>query len=247
MPTSGGDSPKRRDTRAIPLELPPAQLQYLQALADGEPSAHVRAAVRVLLAAVTPIASTAESESAANPAESSPGAVVASLLRLARSAHSPPFFALAAWTALRASVPLDASIAAELLPLAATRVARANDLRQALTVVVPERPDVWRRVLAAPHALRPVRGLVSVDQTLREIVRNIRFSTAAVLGTQIRAQGPGSGKWYYEVVLINQGLVQLGWSTEEAQYNDEMGLGVGDDRNSWSWCVQRNTLFNGPA
>ncbi|KAG2182901.1 hypothetical protein INT44_005882 [Umbelopsis vinacea] len=37
------------------------------------------------------------------------------------------------------------------------------------------------------------------------------------------------GKWYYEVLALTDGIMQIGWATERCHFVPEEGLGVGDD------------------
>jgi len=43
-----------------------------------------------------------------------------------------------------------------------------------------------------------------------------------------------SGKWFYEVKLVTNGLLQIGWITDAFQPKTTSGSGVGDDANSWA-------------
>lgn len=38
-----------------------------------------------------------------------------------------------------------------------------------------------------------------------------------------------AGKWYYEVLALTNGIMQIGWATERCHFAPEDGLGVGDD------------------
>ena len=44
-----------------------------------------------------------------------------------------------------------------------------------------------------------------------------------------------TGHYYYEVHLITNGLVQIGWCGKNHGCNEEEENGVGDDENSWSF------------
>jgi len=47
------------------------------------------------------------------------------------------------------------------------------------------------------------------------------------------------GKWYYEVELIEEGMVhrtKLGWADTMFTSHANQNLGVGDDKHSWSFC-----------
>ncbi|KAI8972488.1 hypothetical protein BDB01DRAFT_839341 [Pilobolus umbonatus] len=59
-------------------------------------------------------------------------------------------------------------------------------------------------------------------------------------GLEIRNDGPNlesiratanvrSGKWYYEVMLITSGVMQIGWAASRTKFSPENGEGVGDD------------------
>lgn len=38
-----------------------------------------------------------------------------------------------------------------------------------------------------------------------------------------------SGQWYYEVLLLTNGVIQIGWGTHKCLFSPEEGCGVGDD------------------
>lgn len=44
-------------------------------------------------------------------------------------------------------------------------------------------------------------------------------------------------KWYYETLLLSNGIMQIGWATSRCRFSPEEGYGVGDD------CV-RNRITN---
>lgn len=46
------------------------------------------------------------------------------------------------------------------------------------------------------------------------------------------------GKWYYETLLLTNGIMQLGWATSRCRFIPEEGYGVGDDCvSSFVCCV----------
>jgi len=47
------------------------------------------------------------------------------------------------------------------------------------------------------------------------------------------------GKWYYEALMLTQGLFQIGWTTDEYKPDPEGGGGVGDDTFSWAIDLHR--------
>ncbi|KAM3585963.1 hypothetical protein VKS41_002497 [Umbelopsis sp. WA50703] len=57
-----------------------------------------------------------------------------------------------------------------------------------------------------------------------------------------------AGKWYYEVLALTNGIMQIGWATERCHFAPEDGLGVGDDNNGFGFDCCRNTIWaNGTA
>ncbi|CAD6997860.1 unnamed protein product [Ceratitis capitata] len=40
------------------------------------------------------------------------------------------------------------------------------------------------------------------------------------------------GCWYYEVLLITPGVMQIGWATKESSFLSDDGYGIGDDKYS---------------
>jgi len=53
-----------------------------------------------------------------------------------------------------------------------------------------------------------------------------------------------SGKWYYEVKLITNGLFQIGWCTSDFRPDANAGNGVGDDAKSWAYDGSRQKKWN---
>lgn len=53
------------------------------------------------------------------------------------------------------------------------------------------------------------------------------------------------GKYYYEIELLSDGLMQLGWiSSKFNGGNDEEGEGVGDDKSSWAYDGFRQKIWH---
>ena len=44
-----------------------------------------------------------------------------------------------------------------------------------------------------------------------------------------------SGRYYYEVHMVSEGLVQMGWCGKNNECDETQENGVGDDRNSWGF------------
>jgi hypothetical protein len=56
----------------------------------------------------------------------------------------------------------------------------------------------------------------------------------------------GTGKWYYEVVLLSDGLMQIGWIDSAFESDAMQGQGVGDHANSWAF-DGTTPLFSNPV
>ncbi|KAI7901775.1 uncharacterized protein BX663DRAFT_512377 [Cokeromyces recurvatus] len=52
------------------------------------------------------------------------------------------------------------------------------------------------------------------------------------------------GKWYYEVLLLNSGIVQIGWATSKCKFAPDEGAGVGDDNNSFAFDTFRSCVWS---
>ncbi|KAG0327792.1 RING finger and SPRY domain-containing protein 1, partial [Podila humilis] len=51
------------------------------------------------------------------------------------------------------------------------------------------------------------------------------------------------GKWFYEVLLVTAGIMQLGWATTHCQFSPEEGTGIGDDIHGFSFDGCRNLIW----
>lgn len=67
---------------------------------------------------------------------------------------------------------------------------------------------------------------------------NARVSFPTFIFNQLRLT---EGKWYYCIRLPVAGVVQIGWATNGFQPSG--GVGVGDDKYSWSYDGERGALF----
>lgn len=52
-----------------------------------------------------------------------------------------------------------------------------------------------------------------------------------------------TGVWYYEVLLLTNGVMQIGWGTKKCLFLQEEGCGVGDDPVSISSYLKHKTNF----
>jgi hypothetical protein len=41
-----------------------------------------------------------------------------------------------------------------------------------------------------------------------------------------------SGAWFYEVLLLSAGVMQIGWATKASKFLNYEGFGIGDDEYS---------------
>ncbi|CAO3607562.1 unnamed protein product [Mucor hiemalis] len=52
-----------------------------------------------------------------------------------------------------------------------------------------------------------------------------------------------TGVWYYEVLLLTDGVIQIGWGTSKCLFLPEEGCGVGDDPNGFSFDTFRSAIW----
>lgn len=52
-----------------------------------------------------------------------------------------------------------------------------------------------------------------------------------------------SGVWYYEVLIITPGVMQIGWATKSSNFLNHEGYGIGDDRYSLSYDGCRRLIW----
>ncbi|KAI8341037.1 hypothetical protein BC941DRAFT_415669 [Chlamydoabsidia padenii] len=56
------------------------------------------------------------------------------------------------------------------------------------------------------------------------------------------------GRWYYEVLLVTEGIMQIGWCTNKCRFVPEEGYGVGDDQHGFAFDTYRCAVWaNGSA
>ncbi|KAF0689632.1 Aste57867_18931 [Aphanomyces stellatus] len=95
----------------------------------------------------------------------------------------------------------------------------------------------WGASSAASRAgswLVPLHGNVHVEQVTADVHAIVEgrgtFGTATVFGCALHA-----GTWYYEVELVTDGVIQLGWADASFEADDDEGDGVGDHVASWAY------------
>ena len=125
-------------------------------------------------------------------------------------------------------------------------------------------PAALRGLFRSSDGRKQTSGVLSGHVQLAEDADSIlasgksAFGTCGIFGARLvnkadegDCQLKGGGKWYYEVQIVSFGknhFCQIGWGTEEASFNDSKSLGVGDDKDSWSFCGKRHLKYNaGPS
>ena len=87
---------------------------------------------------------------------------------------------------------------------------------------------------AAPAAEPSVLGVLTGDAALGPrgaVEGRSEFCSVAVAG----CEAVKDGRWYYEVELGTDGVVQVGWAGADFGADDGAGDGVGDDAHSWGF------------
>jgi len=65
------------------------------------------------------------------------------------------------------------------------------------------------------------------------------FPSVAAAGTVLT-----EGKWYYEVMILTDGLMQIGWADTQFEGNSNVGEGVGDDSHSIAYDGKRKLKWH---
>jgi len=65
------------------------------------------------------------------------------------------------------------------------------------------------------------------------------FPSVAAAGTVLT-----EGKWYYEVMILTDGLMQIGWADTKFEGNSNVGEGVGDDSHSIAYDGKRKLKWH---
>lgn len=69
----------------------------------------------------------------------------------------------------------------------------------------------------------------------------VHFPTAKLSDCKI---GRRSGRWFYEVLLLSDGLIQIGWASNFFRCDPVSGQGVGDHASSWAYDGMRTKKWN---
>lgn len=54
-----------------------------------------------------------------------------------------------------------------------------------------------------------------------------------------------TGVWYYEVLIVTDGVMQIGWATKQSKFMNHEGYGIGDDQHSIAYDGCRNLIWFG--
>ncbi|CAF3525029.1 unnamed protein product [Adineta steineri] len=54
-----------------------------------------------------------------------------------------------------------------------------------------------------------------------------------------------SGVWYYEVLIVTDGVMQIGWAAKQSKFMNHEGYGIGDDQYSIAYDGCRNLIWFG--
>lgn len=76
-------------------------------------------------------------------------------------------------------------------------------------------------------------SLLSGSATIQD--DGIVYATSAFPSVRLGSIAVVSGCYYFEIHVVSEGLVQVGWCGKNQQCNEEEENGVGDDANSWSF------------
>jgi len=69
----------------------------------------------------------------------------------------------------------------------------------------------------------------------------VHFPTARLSDCKI---GQRTGRWFYEVLLLSDGLIQIGWASNSFRCDPVSGQGVGDHASSWAFDGMRAKKWN---
>lgn len=72
-------------------------------------------------------------------------------------------------------------------------------------------------------------------------VRNDTFFFESVRATT--GISSKTGKWYYEVILLTDGIIQIGWGTKKCLLSSQDGSGIGDDAHGFAFDTHRCAVW----
>ncbi|KAG5189946.1 SPRY domain-containing protein [Tribonema minus] len=126
-------------------------------------------------------------------------------------------------------LPAQAAEARALLPLAAAPAAQAPEGKAGDAVDLAAATECsWLGTLAGELRMDETGQVSGASEFASAFVRGVsgasEFASAFVRGVRLR-----TGRWYYEVSLASDGLVQLGWADHLFKGDSFEGNGIGDD------------------
>lgn len=93
-----------------------------------------------------------------------------------------------------------------------------------------------------PNPLSIVSGTATIKEDL-----TCTLGTGGFPSVGCRGYSVSSGKWYFEVNLLSNGCMQIGWVDNSYEGKADAGEGVGDDSMSWAFDGWRKYLWHETA
>ncbi|XP_071828280.1 uncharacterized protein [Apostichopus japonicus] len=101
-----------------------------------------------------------------------------------------------------------------------------------------DRKDVTRTMFMSTDDLE----VLNYNWTFESVRANVGVSQPSSPSPSDHPKG-----WYYQMELFSDGLIQVGWCSEQCQYSPQKGIGVGDDYHSYSFDGVRQKKWHGPV
>ncbi|KAI8089995.1 concanavalin A-like lectin/glucanase domain-containing protein, partial [Halteromyces radiatus] len=107
-----------------------------------------------------------------------------------------------------------------------------------------ERPSIWDLT-----GLNVIMNPLDATQHWKLGSNGLELRNDRLHFESIRATvGVKKGRWYYEVLLVTEGIMQIGWCTKRCRFVAEEGYGVGDDQHGFAFDTYRSAVWaNGSA
>lgn len=105
--------------------------------------------------------------------------------------------------------------------------------------------DKVRSILDKRLEIKALGGKIQRDKGKWAVLATSHFPTIHLTSPSIGLKQPTtSGRWYYEVTLQSDGLMQIGWTGGTFQCDPLRGQGVGDHVRSWAFDGLRRKKWN---
>ena len=113
--------------------------------------------------------------------------------------------------------------------------------------------SLWQRIRS--HSTSPLLHSWGRRPHLQSLGGDLQISGYRVKGISnfpsVKLNGinllPNSGRWYYEVVLLTDGLMQIGWADSLHSGDPICGRGIGDHKHSFAFDGYRKKIWNGES